>query len=61
MKYLCIITFKLDKDYSNFKTLPKILNDSNYRMNRGYVLSNEREIKKEGKIIYCPIYFVMFL
>ena len=55
------LEIKSGKDYSNFKALPKILNDSNYRMNRGYVLSNEREIKKEGKIIYCPIYFVMFL
>ena len=55
------LEIKSGKDYSNFKALPKILNDSNYRMNRGYVLSNEREIRKEGKIIYCPIYFVMFL
>ena len=55
------LEIKSGKDYSNFKALPKILNDPNYRMNRGYVLSNEREIRKEGKIIYCPIYFVMFL
>ena len=39
------LEIKSGKDYSNFKALPKILNDSNYRMNRGYVLSNERKTK----------------
>ncbi len=55
------IEIKSGKDYKNFKALPKILLNSNYNMSKGYVLSNEREIKKDDKIIYYPIYFIMFL
>lgn len=28
---------------------------------KAYVLSNERHVKQKGKIIYLPIYFVMFI
>ncbi len=55
------LEIKSGKDYKNFRALPKILMDENYKMTKGYVLSNNREVKKTGKIVYCPIYFVMFL
>ena len=55
------LEIKSGKDYKNFRALPKILEDSNYKITKGYVLSNKREIKKEGKITYYPIYFIMFL
>ena len=55
------IEIKSGKDYKNFRALPKIILDSNYRMTKGYVFSNEREVKKEDKIIYYPIYFIMFI
>lgn len=55
------LEIKSGKDYNYFKALPKILVDDNYKMTKGYVLSNEREIKKIGKIVYYPIYFIMFL
>ena len=55
------IEIKSGKDYKNFRALPKIIMDSNYKMEKGYVLSNEREIKKKDKITYYPIYFIMFL
>ena len=55
------LEIKSGKDYENFRALPKILADDNYNMSKGYVFSNERRIKKIGKIIYYPIYFVMFL
>ena len=55
------VEIKSGKDYKNFRALPKIILDSNYRMTKGYVFSNEREIKKEDRIIYYPIYFIMFI
>ncbi len=55
------IEIKSGKDYKSFKALPKILMDKNYKMTKGYVLSNEREIKTIDKITYYPIYFIMFI
>ncbi len=55
------LEIKSGKDYSSFRALPKILMDKNYKMTKGYIFSNEREIKTSGKITYYPIYFVMFL
>ena len=55
------VEIKSGKDYKNFRALPKIILDPNYRMTKGYVFSNEREIKKEDRIIYYPIYFIMFI
>ncbi len=55
------LEIKSGKDYKNFKALPKILEDTNYKMTKGYVLSNQREIKKVDKITYYPIYYIMFL
>lgn len=55
------LEIKSGKDYKNFRALPKILVNPNYKMSNGYVFSNDRGIKKTGKITYFPIYFVMFL
>ena len=55
------LEIKSGKDYKNFKALPKILANDNYKMTKGYILSNEREIIKMDKITYYPIYYIMFL
>ena len=55
------LEIKSRKDYKNFRALPKTLEDNNYKITKGYVLYNEKEIKKYGKITYCPIYYIMFL
>ena len=39
----------------------KFVKNEDYHITKAYVLSNTREIKTKGKIIYIPIYFVMFL
>lgn len=49
------------KDYNCFRALPKLLNNPNYKMPYGLVFSNNREIRIEDKIIYLPIYFIMFV
>ncbi len=55
------IEIKSGKDYKYFRALPKILEEPNYKMGKGYLFSNDREIKTVDKITYYPIYFVMFL
>ena len=55
------IEVKSGKDYKNFRALPKLLMDHNYKMTKGYVFNNEREVVLEDKIKYYPIYFIMFI
>lgn len=55
------IEIKLGSDENNFRALPKLVNDINYNIQKAYVFNNKREIKKDGKIIFMPIYFIMFV
>ncbi len=43
------------------RALPKMLDNDNYNIKKGYLFSNEREIKTVDKITYLPIYFIMFI
>jgi len=52
------IEVKSGKDYTVHSALNNLLKNS---MTAGTVVSNEREIYVDGKIIYMPIYFVMFM
>ena len=40
---------------NNFVTHPE------YKIENTVVLSNEREVKRDGKVLYLPAYFVMFM
>ena len=55
------IEVKSGRDYLNYKAMPKMLEDVNYKMTRGIVLSNERQVFMKGKILHLPIYYIMFL
>lgn len=55
------IEVKSGKDYTVHSALNTFVKNEDYHMTKAYVLSNTREIKTKGKIIYIPIYFVMFL
>lgn len=55
------IEVKSGKDYQNYRAMPKMLEDKNYKMVKGVVLSNNREIFIKNKILHLPIYYVMFL
>lgn len=48
------------KDYTMHSALDKFLNTTDYHIARAVVLSNEREVRKKGGIIYQPIYYCMF-
>lgn len=60
---LCItpIEIKSGSDERYFKALPKILNDNNYKIEYAYVFSNEYNVVIENKIVYMPIYYIMFM
>ena len=55
------IEVKSGKDYTIHRALDRFVTNPDYPLKRAYVLSNERLVKKEGKIIYLPIYYVMFI
>lgn len=55
------IEVKSGKDYTIHRAFDRFVTNPDYPIKRAYVLSNERLVKKEGKIIYLPIYYVMFI
>ncbi len=54
------IEIKSGKDYTIHRAINKFINNIDYNVKKGYVLSNNREIIKKDNIIYLPIYFIMF-
>ena len=56
------IEIKSGKNQYNFRALPKLVNpEGNYKLKLGYVFGNDNIVKKEGNIIYMPIYLIMFV
>ncbi|MFA6816634.1 MAG: AAA family ATPase [Lentisphaeria bacterium] len=54
------IEVKSGKDYSIHSALNNFVSNKDYPIQKAYVVSNNREISRKGKIIYLPIYFIMF-
>lgn len=55
------IEVKSGKDYTVHSALNTFVKNEDYHVKKAYVLSNSGEIVKDGKVIYLPVYFVMFL
>ncbi len=55
------IEVKSGKDYQVHSALNSFTSDPNYKIEQGIVLSNSREVVKKGKVLYLPIYYVMFI
>ena len=55
------IEVKSGKDYTVHSALDQLVANPSYSIKKAYVLSNEREVSQLGKIIYLPIYYLMFL
>ena len=55
------IEVKSGKDYSIHSALNVFVKNGDDHVKKAYVLSNAREITRDGKITYLPIYDVMFL
>lgn len=55
------IEVKSGKDYTVHSALDNLMAIQDYHIVSSIVLSNEREIKTKGNILYLPIYYVMFM
>lgn len=52
---------KSGKDYTVHSALNKMLSIPDYNVISGVVVSNERQVKQKGKVLYMPVYYVMFI
>ncbi len=55
------IEVKSGKDYSVHCALNSFVENKDYNVKQAIVLSNNREVKEKGEIVYFPIYYAMFL
>ncbi len=55
------IEVKSGKDYRIHSALNNLIKNDEYNIKKAYVVSNERNIIKDEKIIYIPIYYIMFI
>lgn len=55
------VEVKSGKDYTVHSALSHFVKNPDYPVSQAYVLSNERQIRQVGKVIYMPVYNVMFL
>ncbi|MBR2490792.1 MAG: ATP-binding protein [Ruminiclostridium sp.] len=54
------IEVKSGKDYTVHSALNTFVQNGDYHVKKAYVLSNEGTVSQKGKIIYLPVYYVMF-
>ena len=54
------IEVKSGKDYTVHSALNAFVQTEEYHIKKAFVLSNERKVSQKGKIIYIPIYYIMF-
>ena len=55
------IEVKSGKDYTIHSALNTFVSNEDYHTKRAFVLSNERLVRQKGKIVYIPVYYVMFM
>jgi len=55
------VEVKSGKDYTVHSALDNLMKIPDYHIASSIVFSNEREIKTKEKILYLPVYHVMFL
>lgn len=55
------VEVKSGKDYTVHSALNTFVQNEDYHIKKAYVVSNERAVQQNGKIIYIPIYYIMFL
>jgi hypothetical protein len=54
------IEVKSGKDYTVYSALNAFVQSEDYHIKKAFVLSNERTITVKGKVVYLPIYDIMF-
>ena len=54
------IEVKSGKDYTVHSALNAFVQNEDYHIKKAFVVSNERAVTQKGKIVYIPIYYIMF-
>lgn len=55
------LDIKSGKEGYEYKAMSKLLKTEAYRINTGYVLSNNREVTIKDGIVHMPIYYILFI
>ena len=55
------IEVKSGKDYTIHSALNNFVHNDDYKIKKAYVISNDRIVKQNDKIIYIPVYYAIFL
>ena len=55
------LEIKSGRDYKTHSAISNLVSNGGYRIKKGIVFSNSREIREKKGILYLPIYFIMFL
>ena len=56
------IEIKSGKDSYEYRAIPKLVNkEGNYKLNKGYIFTNQSICKKENGLCSFPIYMIMFV
>lgn len=55
------IEVKSGNDFKRHRALDKFIQNDDYNIKNAILFSNSRDVQRVGKVIYMPIYYVMFL
>ena len=55
------VEVKSGKDFRRHRALDKFVGNEDYHIKKAILLSNDKEVVRNGKLVYMPIYYVMFL
>ena len=55
------IEVKSGQDFRRHRALDKFVQNEDYHIKKAILFSNDRNVLRDGKVIYMPIYYAMFL
>ncbi len=55
------IEVKSGKDYTSHAALDRLIANADYPIKQAFVFSNAREVRVTEKLVYLPIYYIMFV
>lgn len=55
------IEVKSGKDFKRHRALDKFIDNDDYNIKKAILFSNDRNVLRDGKLVYLPIYYSMFL
>lgn len=55
------IEVKSGRNFRQHRALNKFIQNDNYHIKNAILFSNDKDVQRNGKLVYMPIYYVMFL